>query len=99
MHEGGWLNNLLSVSPAAPKVESPKKTKKSRAEKGVAAPTESGIDEWGSPASNSDHSSPQKSSGSPQPPSQKAPTDDWGSSSTNSDWDTPGSSGGSKEEW
>jgi hypothetical protein len=99
MHEGGWLNNLLSVSPAAPKVESPKKTKKSRSEKGVAAPAESAIDEWGSPAGNSDHSSPQKSSGSPQPPSQKAPTDDWGSSSTNSDWDTPGSSGGSKEEW
>ena len=99
MHEGGWLNNLLDVTPAVAKVASPKKAKKSKSEKGVAAPAEGAIDEWGSPTSNADHSTPQKSSGSTQPPSQQAPTDNWGSSSTNSDWDTPGSSGGSKEEW
>jgi len=99
MHEGGWLNNLLAVCPTVAKVVSPKKAKKLRTEKEVAAPTEASIDAWGSPVSNSDQSSPQKSSGSTQPPSQKAPTDDWGSSSTNSDWNTPGSSGGSKEEW
>ena len=99
MHEGGWLNNLLDVTPAVAKVASPKKAKKSKSEKGVAAPAEGAIDEWGSPTSNADHSIPQKSSGSTQPPSQQAPTDNWGSSSTNSDWDTPGSSGGSKEEW
>ena len=99
MHEGGWLNNLLDVTPAVAKVASPKKAKKSKSEKGVAAPAEADIDEWGSPTSNADQSTPQKSSGSTQPPSQQAPTDNWGSSSTNSDWDTPGSSGGSKEEW
>jgi hypothetical protein len=99
MHEGGWLNNLLDVTPAVAKVASPKKAKKSKSEKGVAAPAEGAIDEWGSPASNANHSTPQKSSGSTQPPSQQAPTDNWGNSSTNSNWDTPGSSGGSKEEW
>jgi hypothetical protein len=99
MHEGGWLNNLLTVSPATPQIESSKKERKSRAEKGVAKPSESVVDEWGSPASNSERSATQSSIGSPQPPIQKASPDDWGSSSTNSDWDTPGSSGESKEEW
>jgi len=96
MHEGGWLNSLLTVTPSAPIVE---KTKKSGTKKGVAASAPSQSDEWGSPASNSATTPSSNSKASPASPVEKATGDNWGNPSTTSDWDTPGSSGGSKEEW
>jgi hypothetical protein len=96
MHEGGWLNSLLTVTPSAPIVE---KVKKSGSKKGVAASASSQSDEWGSPASNSATTPSSNSKASSASPVEKATGDDWGGPSTTSDWDTPGSSGGSKEEW
>jgi len=99
MHEGGWLNSLLTVSPSAPKVERVAKVKKSGTKKGVVASAPSQSDEWGSPASNSAPTSSSNSKASPASPVEKSTGDDWGNPSTISDWETPGSSGGSKEEW
>lgn len=99
MHEGGWLNNLLTISPVPAKVESPGKEKKSRKGKVAETQIQSTTDEWGAPASSSDQIQTSGSTSSSPSAPQKAPTDDWGSPSTSSDWDTPGSSGGSKEEW
>jgi len=96
MHEGGWLNSLLTVTPSAPIVE---KVKKSGKKKGVVASAPSPSDEWGSPASNSATTPSSNSKASPASPVEKATGDNWGNPSTTSDWDTPGSSGGSKEQW
>lgn len=96
MHEGGWLNSLLAISPSVPRVEQVEKVKKSGKKKGDGAPAPSQSDEWGNPASNSGTIPASNSNVSPV---EKATGDDWGSSPTISDWDTPGSSGGSKEEW
>jgi hypothetical protein len=99
MHEGGWLNNLLTISPVPAKVESPGKEKKSRKGKVAETQIQSTTDEWGAPATSSDQIQTSGSTSSSPSAPQKASTDDWGSPSTSSDWDTPGSSGGSKEEW
>jgi hypothetical protein len=98
-HEAGWLNNLLTISPVRPRVETPGKEKKSRKNKDVATPIQSTSDEWGTPSESSGQIQASNSGSSSPSAPKKAPTDDWGSPSTSSDWDTPGSSGGSKEEW
>ena len=99
MHEGGWLNNLLTISLVPPKVDSPAKAKKSRKNKEVATPATPAVDDWGSPSAPSGQIQPSSSASSSPSSPQKAPTDDWGSPSTNSGWDSPSSSGDSKEEW
>lgn len=100
MHEGGWLNNLLEITPAAISQSKTRDLKKSRKnKKSIKAEVQSVTDDWGSPAIQSSN---QGNTASP-PPSPNSPStgDDWGSPSSSGDWETPGSSNNSglKEEW
>jgi hypothetical protein len=99
MHEGGWLNNLLSVVPAITKPDKPSKLKKSRKKETLVPQATAVQDEWGSPTSNPGTNTSTGITNSAPLTEGKTNGDDWGSSSTSSDWDSPGSSGSSKEEW
>ena len=100
MHEGGWLNSLLtSVAPQGQQGASQAKVKGGKKEKVKvkSQPIPAADDEWGS--STTEHSS-SSNAGSSEPTSPpKTAGNDWGGSNSSSDWDSPGSVNDSKEEW
>jgi hypothetical protein len=106
MHEGGWLNNLLSITDEAPNLKTKPSLKKGKAgaEKLSAPAMDVVTDDWGSDTSVDGQIS--RGSNSPKSKSKSMPgtakiADDWGDGSNSSDWDTPGPSNNSesKEQW
>lgn len=100
MHEGGWLNSLLTaVAPEGQQGASHAKVKGGK--KGKAKievqPIQVAEDEWGS--STNENSSPSTTEASKPKSSPKTGGNDWGSANSSSDWDSPGSASDSKEEW
>jgi hypothetical protein len=106
MHEGGWLNNLLSITDEAPNLKTKPSLKKGKAgaEKLSAPAMDVVTDDWGSDTSVdgqiSRGSNSSKSKSKSMPDTAKI-ADDWGDGSNSSDWDTPGPSNNSesKEQW
>ena len=104
IHEGGWLNNLLSVVPSPVKDETSEPEKKSRNKKGAVAPVAllaAEADEWGT-TSTSRTETPDglgNSSSGTSASTPKTSSDDWDGPSTSSDLDSPGSTRSSNEEW
>jgi hypothetical protein len=100
MHEGGWLNSLLtSVAPQGQQGASEAKAKGGKKEEAKVKlqPVPAADDEWGSSTTEESSSSTAGSSEPTSPP--KTAGNDWGGSNSSSDWDSPGSVSDSKEEW
>lgn len=97
MHEGGWLDRLLTVTQAPVKENESKPKDKKKKDKVLSTQAAAVSDEWGEASTQSVSSTTTKSSEVPQTP--KTTGTDWGNSKSSSDWDSPGSTNDTKEEW
>jgi len=104
MHEGGWLNHLLSLETVQRIQSSEKKSRfKKNQKKSNSVVSVETADDWGSPVlgDSENPTKPATSTGNSSPKKGFASGDDWGTPTTPSGWDTLGTSNnpGSKEEW
>ncbi len=103
MHEGGWLNNLLVISPTAKALSLKKESKRGKGKKVAQPVVPAETDDWGSPSTSSvgDTANPGQSATSSTTNTSSSLGDDWGTSTSEGDWKSPGSSNNSdsKEEW